>query len=77
MTKLFAVSAALAALTAAPSFAATLSQIDRESILVVAPEANLDGLSPEQVRILSSAAAQTDLPAQPGAAEFVRSVLQG
>lgn len=77
MTKLFAAAAALAALTAAPALAATLSDLDREAIRVVAPDANLDGLTPEQVRILSSAAAQTDLPAQPGAADFVRSVLQG
>lgn len=77
MTKLFAAAAALAALTAAPALAATLSDLDREAIRVVAPEANLDALTPEQVQILSSTAAQTDLPSQPGAAEFVRSVLRG
>ncbi len=66
---------ALATMTATASFAMTLSAYDQAAIRSVAPEVALNGLSDAQARTLSGFAQQGDIGSLPGAADFIRSVV--
>lgn len=53
----------------------TLTSTDRAAVQSLVPNASLNGLSTEQVRALRSFVSATDHVQQPGAAAYVRHIL--